>query len=119
MSEGCLAVAAHWIAALMIGSLATVVAILAVAAAGLAMLAGQVRLRRGVEVVLGVFVIFGASSLANGIMATNSPDIVEAQARIAGPKVSVRSPPPAMYDPYAGASVPMTGAPSDLVAPHP
>lgn len=119
MSEGVLVVAARWIAALATGSLATAVAILAVAAVGLAMLAGRVRWRRGVEVVLGVFVIFGASSLANGVLVPKSPDTVEAQAPITGPAVSVRPPPPAVYDPYAGASVPMTRAPSDLIAPHP
>lgn len=117
MNQSALTSAGQWTVDLMSGQLAMAVAILGVAAVGFAMLEGQIRWRRGFEVVLGVFVIFGASNLANGILVLRSPEMNEPREAIALPVVSVRPPASAIYDPYAGASVPTSRAPSDLVTP--
>ena len=58
-SANALPAAATWIAALLTGSLATSVAVLAIGATGLAMLSGRVSLRDGARVVIGCFVLFG------------------------------------------------------------
>lgn len=118
MDNSALTSAGLWIAHLMSGQLATTVAILGIAALGLAMLAGQIRWRRGVEVILGAFVIVGASNLANGALVPWSTDAIEPRTPVAFPAVSFPPPPPAVYDPYAGASVPTTLPPTDLTAPR-
>jgi hypothetical protein len=71
--------------------------------------------RRAVQVVFGCFILFGASSIAQGIMAgVNGLSTRQAEAPGAGPPL-VTAPPAAMsypqkpaqpFDPYAGAAVP-------------
>lgn len=100
--------AALWLQGTLLGTIATSVAVVAIASVGMMMLTGRVNLRRGVTVVLGCFILFGATSIAAGIrsaafglggsdggvqQADESPAIV----------IPKRAP---NYDPYAGASVP-------------
>lgn len=59
--------AVRWIEALLLGSLATTVAVLSVACVGLLMLGGRVNLRRGATVIVGCFILFGAASIAQGL----------------------------------------------------
>lgn len=100
-----------WVQGTALGSTATVVAILAVAAIGLLMLTGRLGLRRGVTVVLGCFILFGAEGIAQ--MMTRLPEAASQPAVLGRPPTPVppRLPPatahsPSAYDPYAGASVP-------------
>ena len=98
-----------WIEGTLTGSVGTSLAVLAVGWFGLALLSGQASLRRGAMVVIGCFILFGAPSLARGLMglAGNARD-----ASAAAPQASLTTPPPpapAMppdFDPYAGAAVP-------------
>ncbi|MBY8826575.1 TrbC/VirB2 family protein [Hephaestia mangrovi] len=97
--------AANWVQGALLGTIATVIAILCVAAVGLLMLSGRIDLRRGVTVVLGCFLLFGAA----GVVQDMHRDVTLAPA----PYANVPPPPPApplpanaaSYDPYAGASV--------------
>ena len=50
-----------------VGNLATTAAVIAVAAVGFLMLTGRVDWRRGLTVVIGAFIIFGAVSIVAGI----------------------------------------------------
>ncbi|HEV2818583.1 MAG TPA: TrbC/VirB2 family protein [Allosphingosinicella sp.] len=102
--------AVSWLEATLLGTVATTVAIIAVASVGLMMLMGRVNVRYGLTVIAGSFLLFGASAIVAGIQASlgagdfaaipPTPRAAEAPAPARPP------PPPAGYDPYAGASVP-------------
>ena len=53
----------------MLGTVATTVAVIAVAAVGFMMLTGRINWRYGAVVILGCFVLFGATSIVAGIRA--------------------------------------------------
>jgi type IV secretion system protein VirB2 len=61
--------AVSWLQGTLLGTVATVVAVIAVAAVGFMMLTGRVNWRHGAVVILGCFVIFGAASIVAGIRA--------------------------------------------------
>ena len=101
----------QWVQGTALGSTATAIAVLAVAAVGLLMLSGRLELRRGITVVLGCFILFGAGGIAAAL--TGGKDVPQKSQILAsdsGPLVQQmrNSPVPeaAPYDPYAGASVP-------------
>lgn len=96
------------------GSLATMVATSAVAAVGLAIMIGRFSVRRGVEVVLGICIVFGSPTVARGILASRVSAQAEAPFPLRTPPVVVKAPTPSVYDPYAGASVPQAQASSDI-----
>jgi type IV secretory pathway VirB2 component (pilin) len=114
MSESPLTAAAQWLQGTLLGTIATAVAVIAVAATGMMMLTGRIDWRRGVSVVLGCFIIFGAPVIATGILGI----VTDGQARYVpaeqpapmqvepAPPQPLPSSAPAPYDPYAGASVP-------------
>ncbi len=108
--SGVLVAAANWVRALVTGTPATIVATLAVAAVGLLMLQGRLPLRRGLTVVLGCFVIFGAGAIADGLLRIRddsvSGDFLAQAPPSVPPPVTVPAQ-PQVYDPYAGASVPV------------
>lgn len=56
--------AVSWISGVLTGPLATAIGILSVALVGFAMLAGRVDWQRGVRVVIGLFLVFGAPAIA-------------------------------------------------------
>ena len=103
-----------WLQSALLGSIATTIAIFAVASIGFLMLTGRIDLRRAAQVVFGCFIIFGASTIASGIIRAvegrrSDPDLVSA----ALPPPPQLAPPPAIptaaatpYDPYAGAALP-------------
>lgn len=104
-----------WVQSAALGSAATIVAVIAVAAIGLLMLSGRLELRRGITVVTGCFILFGASGIAAALTGLGGrPDV---PARLptgpdTGPLPQQLPSPvaaPAAYDPYAGASVPTAG----------
>lgn len=55
-----------WLQGTLLGTVATVAAVIAVAAVGFMMLTGRLDWRRGLTVVIGCFVIFGAGALVAG-----------------------------------------------------
>ncbi|RPF71047.1 TrbC/VirB2 family protein [Aurantiacibacter spongiae] len=56
-----------WMQGTLLGTVATTVAVMAVAAVGFMMLTGRMNWRFGATVILGVFIIFGAGSIVAGI----------------------------------------------------
>lgn len=104
--------AVAWLQGTLLGTVATTVAIIAVAVAGMLMFSGRIDVRRGLSVVMGCFVLFGASSIAAGIQNVVAPSASDylptapqPEAAIAMPQLPAPKPQPP-YDPYAGASVP-------------
>jgi type IV secretory pathway VirB2 component (pilin) len=103
--------AAQWIQGIFLGDIAIAVAIVAVASIGFAMLSGRINVRRGGTILLGCFILFGASAIAGGLRNTAlNPSTLYSDAAPPPPPVFVR---PIQtdaanpgYDPYAGASVP-------------
>lgn len=98
-----------WIAGVMTGPLAIIVATLAVAALGFAMLQGRLSMKDGARVIFGCFILFGAPYIAREL-APDAPQGARAQAVFsAHPQQmpDVPTAPQTNHDPYAGASVPM------------
>lgn len=109
--SGALVAAVQWLQNTLLGTVATTVAVICVATVGLMMLSGRLDLRRGATVVVGCFILFGASSIAAGIQSVATGDFAPAVAAVqVEPWVSPPPPPPvpptAPADPYAGAAVP-------------
>lgn len=102
-----------WVQGVALGSVATTVAVVAVAAIGLLMLSGRLELRRGITVVMGCFLLFGAGIIAAAITGLASSDATPRAPYEPTPSQLRSSPgvaaPPknSTYDPYAGASVPV------------
>ena len=59
--------AVAWLQGTILGTVATVVAVIAVAVVGFMMLTGRINWRYGATVVLGCFILFGAASIVGGI----------------------------------------------------
>lgn len=62
--------AVNWAQGTLLGTFATVAAVIAVAAVGFMMLTGRINWRYGATVVLGCFILFGATSIVAGIHST-------------------------------------------------
>ena len=62
-----LVAAVRWLEGTLLGTIATTIAVIAVSWVGLMMLSGRVDLRRGLTVILGCFILFGASSIVAGL----------------------------------------------------
>lgn len=62
--------AVEWLRGTMFGNVATAIAVIAVGAVGFSMLTGRINWRHGATVVLGLFVLFGATSIVAGIRST-------------------------------------------------
>lgn len=113
-AAGVFAAAVQWLEWTLLGSVATAVAVIAVGFVGLLLLSGRIDVRRGVQVVFGCFILFGASSIAAGIIHViqGAPVPPETLAPAPSPPMyrpSVPGPTPVKavpYDPYAGAALP-------------
>jgi len=68
--SGVLVSAVGWLQGTLLGTIATVAAVIAVAAVGFMMLTGRINWRYGVTVIVGCFILFGASSIVAGIHST-------------------------------------------------
>jgi type IV secretory pathway VirB2 component (pilin) len=109
-----LVAAISWLQDVLLGTVATSVAVIAIAAIGFGMLTGRVNIRHGATVILGCFILFGASTIVGGLRYAASgtgvydppPVIVAAPPPPPPPRVQPTAA-PAPYDPYAGASVPL------------
>lgn len=101
----------EWLLGTLLGTIATTVVVLAVASIGFLMLTGRVQVRRALTIILGCFVLLGASSIASGLRSAVSgsraslpEDFPIAQI----PQVPAQAYPqvaPSAYDPYAGAAL--------------
>lgn len=67
--SGVLVNAVNWLQGTLLGTVATVCAVIAVAAVGFLMLTGRINWRHGAVVILGCFILFGAGSIVAGIRA--------------------------------------------------
>ena len=102
-----IAEAGNWLTGLLGGSIAISLCVIAVGFIGLAMLAGQMPIRRGIQVVLGCFLLLGATTLVSGFVGL-AQDAGGIEPQIATPAVIEPEHvdlPPAHYNPYARASV--------------
>ncbi len=70
--SGAIVGAVQWLQGTLLGTVATVVAVIAVAVVGLMMLTGRVNWRHGATVIVGCFILFGAASIIAGIRAAAS-----------------------------------------------
>lgn len=64
--------AVRWLEGTLLGTIATVVAVIAIASVGFLMLTGRINWRYGATVILGCFILFGAASIVAGIQSTAS-----------------------------------------------
>jgi type IV secretion system protein VirB2 len=56
-----------WLQGTLMGTVATTVAVMAVAGIGFGMLTGRMNWRFGATVIIGIFIIFGATALVSGL----------------------------------------------------
>ena len=68
--SGVLISAVQWLQGTLLGTVATVAAVIAVACVGLLMLTGRINWRYGAVVILGCFILFGAASIVAGIQSS-------------------------------------------------
>ena len=66
--------AVSWLQGTLLGTVATVAAIIAVACIGFLMLTGRMNWRYGVTVIFGCFILFGAASIVGGIRSSASAE---------------------------------------------
>ena len=59
--------ALNWVQGTLLGNVATSAAVIAIAVVGFLMLTGRIEWRRGIVVVVGAFIIFGAVTIVAGI----------------------------------------------------
>ena len=65
--SGVLVGALGWLQGTLLGTVATVASVIAVAAVGFMLLTGRLNWRYGATVILGIFIIFGAGAIVAGI----------------------------------------------------
>ncbi len=65
--SGVIVNAMQWMQGTLLGTVATAVAVIAIASVGFLMLTGRVNWRHGAVVILGCFILFGAASIVAGI----------------------------------------------------
>ncbi len=66
--------AVGWLQGTLLGTVATVAAVIAVACIGFLMLTGRMNWRYGVTVIFGCFILFGAASIVGGIRSAASSE---------------------------------------------
>ncbi|MEP7210987.1 MAG: TrbC/VirB2 family protein [Alphaproteobacteria bacterium] len=65
--SGPIVAAVNWVQGTLLGSVATAVAVIAIAIVGFMMLTGRMNWKHGITVILGCFILFGASAIVAGI----------------------------------------------------
>lgn len=68
--SGAIVGAVQWLQGTLLGTVATTIAVIAVAFIGLMMLTGRMNWRHGAAVIVGCFILFGAASIVAGIQTT-------------------------------------------------
>lgn len=106
-----LVAAVQWLEAVALGTIATSIALIAVASIGFLMLTGRLPIRRGATVIAGCFILFGAPTIAAGILgaiqpgAPATPPAAQAIPVPPPPLPLPRATPTPPYDPYSGAAL--------------
>jgi type IV secretory pathway VirB2 component (pilin) len=108
-SSSAILAAIHWLVAVTQGSVATSIAMIAIAGVGLMMLAGRLDLKRAVRVIFGCFLLFGASMVAQGLVGAVHGDAAPPPHDVAPPyhppgTAPLKAAPSSGYNPYAGAA---------------
>ena len=110
---GVFSAAVQWLQGTLLGTLATAVAVIAVASVGFLLLTARIDVRRGAQVMIGCFILFGASSIAAGIVGLTEGNPTSAAVPAPPPPPQIAPPPastaprtPPALDPYAGAALP-------------
>jgi type IV secretory pathway VirB2 component (pilin) len=103
--------AVYWVEGALDGTFASILAVIAIASVGLLLMTGRVDVRRATQVIVGCFIIFGASAIAQGIIRSigdgDSPAGPEAQAPMrVYTSASTNPVANSTYDLYAGVAVP-------------
>lgn len=70
MNGDALSASASWLATLLTGTTALLVATLCVAIHGMAMLGGSVSIRRSAEIIIGLAIVFGANTIVSAFQQT-------------------------------------------------
>jgi type IV secretion system protein VirB2 len=70
--SGVIVNAMRWMQGTLLGTVATVVAVIAIASVGFLMLTGRVNWRHGGVVILGCFILFGAAGIVAGIQSATT-----------------------------------------------
>jgi type IV secretion system protein VirB2 len=68
--SGAITGALYWLQGTLLGTVATVAAVMAIAGVGFMMLTGRMNWRHGITVIIGCFILFGAASIVAGIRQT-------------------------------------------------
>lgn len=68
--SGVIVGAVQWLQGTLLGTVATVMAVIAVGVMGFTMLTGRINWRYGATVIFGCFILFGAASIVAGIQST-------------------------------------------------
>jgi type IV secretory pathway VirB2 component (pilin) len=107
--ESTITAATAWMSSLLFGPLAMSIAVIATAWVGLAMLSGRVDIRRGLAVILGCFLLFGARGISDGLRSVAVDHTGNPIAAVPPPPTYPVASQPAnntnAFDPYAGAAV--------------
>lgn len=100
--------AVDWLQGTLLGTVATSVAVIAIAWVGLMLLSGRISIRYGFTVFMGCFILFGAALISAGIRgaAERGPAAYAPPSPPPAAPPPAPTPPPANADPYAGAAVP-------------
>ena len=100
--------AVSWIEGTLLGTVATTIVVIAVASVGFMLFTGRVDYRHGLSVMIGSFILFGATSIMAGLQTLmtggETPEVPYA-AEAPPPVIPPATARPANYDPFAGASV--------------
>ena len=70
--SGPILAALQWVQGTLLGNLATTAAVIAVAIVGFMMLTGRIDWKRGITVVVGAFILFGAAAIVAGLRSVAS-----------------------------------------------
>lgn len=100
-----LAAATGWLVDASVGSVAGVVAVIAVAGIGMLLLTGRLAVRRGAFVILGCFLVFGARAVATGLTGGAGSRSGESRSVPDPSPLPTTAASPKPYDPYGGASL--------------
>lgn len=98
--------AVGWALSALFGSVAATIAMIAVAALGLAMLNGRIDTGRAGRLLLGCALVFGAPVIGGALVRISSVQPSLVPEAMAATPIKLPDGGSAGYDPYAGASVP-------------
>lgn len=105
-ATGALSSAGTWVTSLLAGEAAFAIATLSIALLGFLFLTGRMEWRRAAWSVAGVALLFGAPTIAAGLLAGEQAGPTVQSTSVPMQPKPPSALPPAQADPYAGASVP-------------